>query len=92
MKTLERYGWTKKAAFLVMLLMLLSTSIVLLTPAKAYACCGWRIVERYYSDASYTTQVGTCIEDECAGTYTCSGDVSGNFIRATQTCCDHCLQ
>jgi len=90
METLKRNGWTTNAAFLVMVLMLLATSLVLLTPAKAEAaCCGHRITERYYSDATKTTQVGQCVEDECAGTYTCTGQET-EYITATSVCCEIC--
>lgn len=91
MRRIKRFGWTTKAALLVMLLTLLATSMVLFVPREAYAfCCGHRITERYYSDASFTTQVGQCIEDECAGTYTCTGEQT-QFLTATSICCDHCL-
>jgi len=90
MAMLKRYGWTTNVAFLVMLLMLLATSLILLTPRKAYAaCCGHRTTEKYYSDATYTTLVGTCIDDECAGTYTCTGTQTA-FEVDTRVCCETC--
>jgi hypothetical protein len=90
MRILKSY-WTTRTALLIMLLIALTASIVILVPAKAYAaCCGWRTTERYYSDATFTTQVGTCIDDECAGTYTCTGTQTA-YETATQTCCDRCL-
>jgi cell division protein FtsX len=90
MKTLKRNGWTTNAAFLVMLLMLLATSLVLFLPAKAEAaCCGHRTTEKYYSDASHTTLVGTCIDDECAGTYTCTGTITAYEVDS-RVCCEIC--
>jgi hypothetical protein len=90
MEMMKRYGWTTNAAFLVMLLLVLATFMVLLVPAQAYAaCCGHKITERYYSDASYTTLVGTCVDNECAGTYTCTGQQTA-YETATQVCCEIC--
>jgi hypothetical protein len=90
MRTLKNY-WTTRTALLLMLLIALTASFIILVPAKAYAaCCGWRITERYFSDDTFTTQVGTCIDDECAHSYTCTGTQTA-YETATQACCDHCL-
>jgi len=87
MSTLKRYGWTTRTGFLVMLLMV---TAALFIPAKAEAlCCGWRETEHYYSDASHTTLVGTCVTDECAGTYSCTGTQT-EYLTFSRTCCDHC--
>jgi len=83
-------NWTRRIALLIMLVIALTTSIILLVPAKADAiCCGRRITEHYYSDATYTTQVGTCIDNECTGTYTCTGTQT-IYERDTSICCDNC--
>lgn len=87
MSTLKRYGWTTRTGFLVMLLMVTAT---LLTPVKADAlCCGHKTTEKYYSDAGHSTLVGTCIDNECAGTYTCTGTQTIYEVD-TRVCCETC--
>jgi hypothetical protein len=74
----------------VLSLFLLATSIVLTLPRNAEAaCCGWRETETYYFDAAQTQFAGRCTWDDCAGTVTCTGTVTG-YIKVTRTCCEIC--
>ena len=50
-------------------------------PVKA-VCYGVETTERYYSDATYTVQVGKCIENECRGTYICTGQQT-DFVQGS---------
>jgi hypothetical protein len=54
---------------------------MLLAPARA-ARPIWSLEEttRYYSDATYTTLVGKCVENGCTGQVSCWG-VETDFIR-----------
>ena len=54
---------------------------MLLAPAQA-ARRLWSLEEttRYYSDATYTTLVGKCVENGCTGQVTCWG-VESDFTR-----------
>jgi hypothetical protein len=45
-------------------------------PRPAMAGCVDAVYESFYSDASFTTQVGECHHD-CCQLYTCTGQVTG---------------
>jgi hypothetical protein len=47
------------------------------SPAKAAPLCwAFNDIETFYSDATYTTVVGSCTYDDCYFTYTCTGSSS----------------
>ena len=77
--TLTRGGWTRRTLALALVLAALAGAAVTLTPAPASAgfipppCNKYVTVTKYYSDASKTTQVGSCVNDQCGGTLTCTG-------------------
>ena len=52
-------------------------------PALAY---GLIETETFYSDATYTTIVGRCIDNSCRGTYTCTGTIT-NYSKTTVRIC-----
>jgi hypothetical protein len=52
------------------------------TESSAFVCYGVKTTERYYSDATYTVKVGMCVENECKGTYVCSGQQT-DFAQVT---------
>jgi hypothetical protein len=93
--TLARGGWTRRTLALALLLAGLAGAAITLTPAPASAgfipppCNKYVTVTRYYSDASKTTQVGYCINDQCAGSTTCSGTKTSYVtFSATRCSCD----
>jgi len=91
METIDKKVLTRRAGFLVMLLLVAAASLTTLAPTKAYAiCCGWETITTYYSDATKTVVVGECDADGCAGTTDCWGSTSAYYTRS-RTCCDHCL-
>lgn len=58
---------------------------------SAFVCYGVKTTERYYSDATYTVHVGTCVENECKGTYVCSGQQTDYVQTTTQgMLCSRC--
>lgn len=59
----------------------------------AFACYGIITYETYYSDGTYSTVVGTCTEDECAGTYRCSGQQTDYVLSNSHPkLCSPCSQ
>ncbi len=88
METLKRY-WTKRVAFVIMLLLVgASLAVSSLGPAYASPCCEWKIITNYYSDASHTVLVGRCIDSDCDG-YSCTGEQT-EFTSQIVLCCAHC--
>jgi hypothetical protein len=73
-KTLRRYI-TKPRTALLIVLVLLSLAIYQenFSRSTAFVCYGVETTDRYYSDATYSTLVGKCVENECKGTYVCTG-------------------
>jgi hypothetical protein len=92
MATLKHYGWNKRTAFLIALVMVFaSTAIGPAGPTRAYAsspCCGFDVVVTYYSDDSHTTQVGHCTNGACTPN-TCSGTQT-DFYTTRVVCCQSC--
>ena len=91
MATLKRYGWNKRTAFLIVLVMVFaSTAIGPAGPTRAYAspCCSWEIITSYYSDDSLTTRLGRCVDSDCTGS-SCTG-VQTEFYTTTTACCARC--
>ena len=66
-------GFTLRSAVLALALTLLATTLGLLFPSKALALWAEKTTYTYYSDATYSTQVGRCVENGCTGAITCSG-------------------
>lgn len=52
-------------------------------PALAY---GLIETETFYSDGTYTTIVGRCIDNSCRGTYTCTGTMT-SYSKVTVRIC-----
>jgi len=50
--------------------------------AEGFVCYGVETTDHYYSDATYTTLVSKCVENECKGTYVCTGPET-EFVRTT---------
>jgi len=93
--TLARNGWTRRTLALVLLLAAGAGAAMTLTPAPAAAgfipppCNKYITVTRYYSDASKTTQVGSCVNDQCAGSTTCTGTKTSYVSFSAVRCsCD----
>lgn len=57
----------------------------LITPKRALAY-GLIETETFYSDATYSTVVGRCVDNGCTGTYTCSGTMT-NYSKVTTRLC-----
>jgi hypothetical protein len=91
MATLKRYGWNKRTALVIMLLLVFaSLSVGPVGPAKAFAspCCSWNIITNYYSDETHSTLVGRCVDSDCTGS-SCTGQQT-EFSSTFVTCCAHC--
>lgn len=73
-RTVRRH-LTQRRMTLLLVLMMLGVLVCgdRFSRSEAYVCYGVITTEYYYSDATYTTQVGKCVENECKGTYVCSG-------------------
>jgi hypothetical protein len=56
----------------ILALLGLLAALPLTLPRPAFAHCIIE-TETFYSDATYTTQVGRCVTNDCNGTYTCTG-------------------
>lgn len=70
---------------LVFALALLAASLGLtFFPHKAYALWADKTTERYFSDGTYTTEVGRCVDNGCTGTYTCTGTQTQWVTTTTQ--------
>jgi hypothetical protein len=75
--------WKLARKFLMLGALIVCVAYVAL-PSKGSApvCYGVKTTERYYSDATYTVQVGMCVENECLATYTCQGQQT-EFVQTT---------
>jgi hypothetical protein len=51
----------------------LALSAASLFPGKLWALWAEKTTYTYYSDATFSTVVGRCVENGCTGTITCSG-------------------
>lgn len=80
MANLFRKGITLRGCALVLALALSATAL-LTAPEPAEA---WGIIETetFYSDATYSTIVGRCVENTCRGTYSCTGTIT-DFSKTT---------
>ena len=93
--TFARSGWTRRTLALVLLLAAGAAAAITVTPAPVWAgfipppCNKYVTVTKYYSDASKTTQVGSCVNDQCGGTLTCTGTkTSYTSFSAFRCTCD----
>jgi hypothetical protein len=57
----------------------------LITPKRALAY-GIIETETFYSDATYTTIVGRCVDNDCTGTHYCTGTIT-NYSKTTIRIC-----
>jgi hypothetical protein len=78
-------GTTFRGLALLGLLTLFAASPALLFPSPA-AAYGVIETETFYSDATYTTRVGRCIENSCLGTYGCTGTITDYSITTIRGC------
>lgn len=78
-------GTTLRGLALLALLAVFAVAPTLLFPSPAAA---WGIIETetFYSDATYTTIVGRCIENSCQGTYSCTGTIT-DYSKVTIRSC-----
>lgn len=68
---------------LVFALALLAASLgMTFFPGKACALWAEKTTERYYSDGTYTTEVGRCVDNGCTGSYTCTG-IQTQWVKTT---------
>jgi len=79
-KTLGRYATPRAVLVIALVLLALVVYQEKLACSTAFVCYGVETTERYYSDATYTTVVGKCVENECKGTYVCSG-IQTEFVQ-----------
>jgi hypothetical protein len=78
---------TSRAGVLAALLVALTFTVVLLAPPPAGACAGYAVETIYYSDASHSTQVGSCYRD-CSCNVTCDG-VRTSYVTRDYYCCSY---
>lgn len=76
---------TLRGLALLALLAVLAIFPTLLFPSPA-AALGLIETETFYSDATYTTIVGRCIENSCQGTYSCTGTIT-DYSKITVRSC-----
>jgi hypothetical protein len=74
-----------RLSLLVALLAVLTVALAGPQPSAMAVCPDFGNV-RYYSDATYTTQVGFC-SHACCKTWTCTGTLT-NYSIATMRSCD----
>ena len=76
--------WKLARKFLMLGVLIVSVVYFALPSAGSArrVCYGVKTTERYYSDATYTVKVGMCVENECQGTYICSGQQT-EFVQTT---------
>lgn len=67
------------------LLALFAAFPALVSPAQVIAY-GVIETETFYSDATYSTIVGRCIENSCRGTYSCTGTIT-DYSKVTVRGC-----
>lgn len=91
-KNIRRHVTAKRAALLLMLLMLaVGLYQEKFSRSEAYVCYGVETTERYYSDATLSTLVGKCVENECKGTYVCTGTQTEFVTTSTRgMLCSRC--
>jgi hypothetical protein len=59
--------------------------------SSAFVCYGVKTTDRYFSDGTYSVLVGTCVENECKGTYICNGQQTEYVQTTTQgMLCSRC--
>lgn len=65
----------------------------------AFICYAVETTDKYYSDATHTTLVGKCVENECKFTYSCWGQQTDFVVTTTRgilcrqcdpACCASC--
>jgi len=80
-----RKSTTLRGLALLGLLTLCAAAPALFSPAPAVA---WGIIETetFYSDGTYSTIVGRCVENSCQGTYSCTGTIT-NYSKVTIRSC-----
>jgi hypothetical protein len=86
-RLIKRIPFSGRRALFVMALIMFTLSLTLgylgkFSPTKARVCYAIEHTERYYSDATYSHLVGRCVENECRGTYVCSGQQT-DFVRGS---------
>jgi hypothetical protein len=74
-----------RSALLAIMLAVLVLALLAPGPKASLACAGTYILTRYYSDATYTTQIGECYRD-CSCNYYCDGQTS-SYRKITYSCC-----
>ena len=82
MKYAARLLITKLTVLVILLVVLISAS----TPPAVKSRVMYSVLEeeRYYSDATYTTLVGRCVENGCTGAYSCSGQQTEFVVNYTR--------
>ncbi len=82
MKHSVRLTITKLAVLVMLLVVLIATSTA---PAvKSRPLYSVLEEERYYSDATYSTLVGKCVENGCTGAYSCWGQQTEFVVNYTR--------
>lgn len=76
-----------RLTLLLALLAVFAITLVGLQPSAAVAACPDAARVNYYSDATYTTQVGTCYH-ACCKLWTCTGQLTDYSIVAYKIACD----
>jgi hypothetical protein len=77
------HGATLRRALLAVLL--IAAAFVVTAPQSASAIAGGNTYCEYYSDGTYTTQVGWCGPD-CCGNFSCSGEQTKYKICGAFNC------
>jgi hypothetical protein len=70
---------------LLALLAIVAVSLAGPSQPAAVAACPDAANVRYYSDATYTTQVGYCFHD-CCRLWTCTGQLTDYYIVRKRSC------
>ena len=89
MSKLVRSSFSPRSLSLVFALALLATSLALIVfPTNAWALWAEKTTYTYYSDATYSVQVGRCVENGCTGAISCTGQQTE--FETTSTVPLHC--
>ncbi len=80
-KTIRKFSSLRAV---VLALALLAASLAVFAPRRAKAYYGYEYFIFYYSDATYSQNVGMCQGDSCTGAEYCDG-VRTEFYRTSTT-------
>lgn len=86
-----RFLGPRRLALVAVLFVFVGFSLSNAPTSMAFLCYSVETTDRYYSDATHTTLVGKCVENECKFTYVCSGQQTEFVVTTTRgILCNYC--